>query len=79
MRVDIPTGTVVEVTDRGGNNFQYAVIVDQPEGRVSLNDDTFVWVRYENGSVVPIDEYYIRALTNDQIVARLNELVFPRS
>lgn len=76
MRTDLTTGTFVEVTDRGSNNFQYAVVVDQPEDQVTPNDhETFVWVRYDNGCIVPIREYYVSALTSGQVAAKLNDLV----
>lgn len=80
MTKTIPAGVIVEVTDRGSNTFQYAVVVEQPTDRVLPNEtDTFVWVRYENGCVVPAVEYNVRPLTNQQVVAELNKLVFPRS
>lgn len=76
MRSDLAAGTFVEVTDCGSNNFQYAVVVDQPEDTPPPNDhDAFVWVRYDNGCVVPIREYYVSALTSDQVAAKLNEHV----
>jgi hypothetical protein len=76
MTAQIPTGTVVEAAQSAADNPQYAVVVDQPEDTPDPNDhDAFVWVRYDNGCVVPIREYYVSALTSDQVAARLNEFV----
>jgi hypothetical protein len=81
MRTDLKPGTVVEVTDRGSNNFQYAAVVDQPAGRSAFEPDNgkTVWVRYDNGCTVPIADYFVRALTPDQVVAELNKLRLPRT
>lgn len=81
MRTDLKPGTVVEVTERGRNHFQYAVVVDQPADRSVFEPDKGepVWVRYDNGCIVPVREYYVRALTPDQVVAELNKLSFPRA
>jgi hypothetical protein len=73
MTEPIPAGTVVEVTDRQSNTFQYAAVVDQPADWDAPNDDEdWVWVRYGNGCTGPKREYHVRALTADQVVARLN-------
>jgi hypothetical protein len=74
MRTDLQPGAIVEVTDRGSDKAQYAVVVNKPANFEAPNDtDTFVWVRYENGCVVPIREYYVAGLTPDWIVAQLNK------
>ena len=73
MTEQIPAGTVVEVNDRA-NNFQYAVAVDQPSGRSAFEpvEGETVWVRYDNGCVVPVADCYVRALTSEQVIAKLN-------
>lgn len=70
----IPTGVIVEVTDRGSNKYEYAVVVEQPADRFPPSDnETFVWVRYDNGCVVPVRDYYVRSLTTEQVLAKLNK------
>jgi len=68
MTTDIKPGTIVEVTESG-----YAVVVEPGPDQLPPNShDAFIWVRYDNGCIVPKREYYVRPLTTDQVIARLN-------
>lgn len=74
MTQHIPAGTIVDVVRI--DEASYAVVVDQPDDMPAPNDhETFIWVRYDNGCVVPIRDRYIHKLTSDQVAAKLNELV----
>ncbi len=52
-------GDRVEVEDATG--FPKGTVVHQPADRQPPNEyDTFIWVRYENGSICPIREWRVR-------------------
>jgi hypothetical protein len=71
----VPDGTVVEVLDAGSSKPDYALVVEQPTDAPAPNDhETFVWVRYANGCVVPVRAYRVYVVTAEQVVARLDEL-----
>lgn len=71
----VANATVVEVTDRGTDTPQYATRTKRPVGASEPDDaEVYVWVRYDNGCVVPIREYHVRVLTAEQVSARLNDL-----
>lgn len=63
-------GTIVEIDNSG--SFSYAAVVEPQEYPHLDNPESRVWVRYDNGCVVPVPEYLVRALTPDQVVARLS-------
>ena len=74
-RTDLNPGAIVEVSYPGETRIEYAVIAARPAGHIPPNDtETFVWVRYDNGCVVPIREPQIGVLTPDWIVTQLNKV-----
>jgi len=62
-------GTFVEV--QMGSAFVFAVVVEPPAEH-SFSDTGIVWVRYVNNCVAPVREYYVRALSAQQVLAKLN-------
>ena len=70
---NIKSGTVVEVFQPGDRSGQYAVVTDKPTDLFwDGKDRIMVWVRYDNGCIAPVDEYHVREITGDQIIAKLN-------
>lgn len=74
MTTKIALGSIVEVTDRGTGKTQFAVVIPAPADSYVLAEhgEPVVWIRYDNGCEVPVREYFVRALTADQVAAKLN-------
>jgi len=74
MSTVLKPGTIVEVLEPGQPKGQFAVVIrptaDQADAFAHLDDR--VWVRYDNGSEVPVRGYWIHTFTTEQVLLKLN-------
>lgn len=67
---DITPGTDVEIemADRDPAKFPTAVVVTKPADRFAPNDtDRWVWVRYDNDSIVPVRYHQVRVIADNAL------------